>query len=154
MSEKFIPTIKAEKIKVEYDGFYLLDVETTTGFNFTVAVRGYNLKSWVNFEKSLTTGKSCKFRLVEEEEYMKYHWSSSDISDMKTSIASAGKGNRKPVFPKKPQKPILPKKSKTKEVKEAITKIKTDKTLPKTTKVSKIARTDRNIGDITAFMEN
>lgn len=74
---------KIEKIKVEYDGYYLLDCEMINGFKFKIPSRGYNLKSWYNFENSLSSSKSCTFRLVSEEEYMKYHWTTHDISEKK-----------------------------------------------------------------------
>jgi hypothetical protein len=125
-------TILPKKVKVEYDGYYLVESVTNDGRKTVVPARGYNLKSWFNFEKSLSMNISVEYHQVLESEYMKYHWSTHGMAEdddimNKNNIKSAGKGNRQPVFPKKPLKPKKP--------------IKT------------IAKTDRNIGDITAFME-
>ena len=82
---------KPEKEKVEYDGYYLVLAETTGGFRSKVGARGYNLKSWVEFHKSLSTTKEVSYIKVTEEEYMMYHWTSSKYTE-----------------PKKPPKEIAP----------------------------------------------
>lgn len=64
------------KERVEYDGYYLIDIVSRSGHKSTVEARGYNLKSWLNFEKSL--GSETKYRQVSKEEYMKYHWSGTE----------------------------------------------------------------------------
>ena len=135
VSEEVVLPKKPEKVKIDYDGFYLVNTVNRDGHKTSIPARGYNLKSWVNFENSLTMNISVEYQQVIESVYMKYHWSSSsfDISDEVVVIESAGDGNRKPVLPTKPKKPIFPKK----------TKIEDDK----------IAKTDRVIGDITAFLE-
>ena len=139
VSEEIVLPKKPEKVKIEYDGFYLVDTVDRDGHKTSIPARGYNLKSWLNFEKSLSMNISVEYHQVIESVYMEYHWSSSsfDISDEVVEFVPSGDGNRKPVLPTKPKKPILPKKTKKKTKADA-----------------KVAITDRNIGDITAFMEN
>lgn len=72
------------KVTVEYDGYYLIDVVSRSGHKSTVESRGYNLKSWLNFEKSL--GSDTKYREVTKEEYMKYHWSGTEYIEEPKSI--------------------------------------------------------------------
>lgn len=59
-------------LKVEYDGYYLIDVVARNGFCLTIPARGYNLKSWLNFEQNL--GSTVEYRAVSEQEWMKLHW--------------------------------------------------------------------------------
>lgn len=66
--------MKPIKEKVEYDGYYLIDVKTTNGHEFVIPARGYNLKSWLAFEKSLISVLSAQHRIVSEAEFMVYHW--------------------------------------------------------------------------------
>lgn len=72
---------KPVKEKIEYDGYYLLDVVFSSGHSFVVPARGYNLRSLTNFETGLTSTKSCVHRKVEESEWMKYHWTSFPWSE-------------------------------------------------------------------------
>jgi hypothetical protein len=60
------------KEKVEYDGYYFIDVVAKGGYKMCVPARGFNLKSWLNFEKSL--GSTCVYRTVTEKEWMATHW--------------------------------------------------------------------------------
>jgi hypothetical protein len=124
---------KPVKVKIDYDGYYLVDTIDCDGNKTSIPARGYNLKSWLNFEKSLKMNVSVEYRQVIESEYLKYHWTSFDMSDEVVEIESAGDGNRQSEFTNKPKKPIVSKKTKM--------------------DVDKVAKTDRNIGDITAFME-
>lgn len=62
----------APKQPVEYDGYYFVDAVGRSGHRVTIPARGFNLKSWVNFEKSL--GSAVEFRQVTEAEWMKTHW--------------------------------------------------------------------------------
>lgn len=109
------------KVTVEYDGYYLIDIVSRSGHKSTVDARGYNLKSWLNFEKSL--GSDAKFRQVTEEEYMKYHWSGTKYQE-EPKIT-------KPV--KKAVKKIAAKKTAKKTPsKKAVTKTPTKKAVKKT----------------------
>ena len=62
----------AKKAPVEYDGYYLFDVVARGGFRLTIPSRGYDLKSWLNFEKSL--GSAVEYRAVSEQEWTRLHW--------------------------------------------------------------------------------
>lgn len=130
--------------KVEYDGYYLIESVDINGRKSTIHSRGHKLKSWLNFENSLKMNVSVKYHKVTESEYMQYHWTSYvgkeyDV-DEEIVIESAGTGSRKSRGPITPVKPIKPKKHSPKgSISSSI--------------CDGIAKTDRNIGTITAFME-
>ena len=42
-----------QEFKVPRDGYFLIDVEWTHGFKHVIACRGYNLKSWLDFQERL-----------------------------------------------------------------------------------------------------
>ena len=65
--------------KIEYDGYYLIDVVARGGFCLTIPSRGYNLKSWLNFEKSL--GSTVKYRAVSEQEWTRLHWTQTPYEE-------------------------------------------------------------------------
>jgi hypothetical protein len=65
--------------KVEYDGYYLIDVVARNGFCLTIPARGYNLKSWLNFEKSL--GSAVEYRVVDEQEWTRLHWTQTPYEE-------------------------------------------------------------------------
>jgi hypothetical protein len=65
--------------KVEYDGYYLIDVVARGGFCLTIPARGHSLKSWLNFEKSL--GSAVKYRAVSEQEWTKLHWTQTPYEE-------------------------------------------------------------------------
>jgi hypothetical protein len=65
--------------KVEYDGYYLIDVVARNGFRLTIPSRGYNLKSWLNFEKSL--GSAVEYRAVSEQEWTRLHWTQTPYEE-------------------------------------------------------------------------
>lgn len=69
----------AEKAPVEYDGYYLIDVVSRDGLRLTIPSRGYNLKSWLNFEKSL--GSTVDYRAVSEQEWTRLHWTQTPYEE-------------------------------------------------------------------------
>ena len=71
------------KQPVEYDGYYFVDVVTRDGFRLTIPARGYNLRSWINFEQSL--GAQVEYRAVTERVWMKKHWTQTPYSEEKTA---------------------------------------------------------------------
>jgi hypothetical protein len=71
--------------KIEYDGYYLIDVVARNGFRLTIPSRGYNLKSWLNFEKSL--GSTVEYRAVEQQEWMKLHWTQTPYEEDSAGFA-------------------------------------------------------------------
>lgn len=87
------------KQPVEYDGYYFVDAVAKGGHKITVPARGYNLKSWVNFEKSL--GSTVEFRQVTEEEWMKTHWTHTPYDELPVTKKAVKKAPAKKVAPKK-----------------------------------------------------
>lgn len=67
------------KEKIDYDGYYFVDVVTKDGHKMTIPARGYNLRSWLNFEKSL--GCTTEYREVTEKEWMKTHWTQTPYEE-------------------------------------------------------------------------
>jgi hypothetical protein len=65
--------------KIEYDGYYLIDVVARNGFCLTIPARGYNLKSWLNFEKSL--GSTVEHRAVDQQEWTRLHWTQTPYEE-------------------------------------------------------------------------
>jgi hypothetical protein len=88
----------AEKAPVEYDGYYLIDTVSRSGHRSTIPVRGYNLRSWLNFEHSLNS--TTEYRAVTEKEYMKYFWSGTPYVEDEP----APKKTAKPAVKKSPAK--------------------------------------------------
>jgi len=90
---------KPVKEKVEYDGYYRIDVKSANGHLTKIYCRGYKLKSWLNFEKGLSYNIECKHQQVSEQEYMDNHWTKEPlgVEDVVVQIESSGTGNKVPV---------------------------------------------------------
>lgn len=100
------------KQHVEYDGYYFVDATAKSGHQVTIPARGYNLKSWVNFEKSL--GSTVEFRQVTEAEWMKTHWTQTPwIEEPKKKAVkkTVEKVAKKKVVAKKAVKKVATKKA-------------------------------------------
>jgi hypothetical protein len=94
--------IAAAKQLVEYDGYYFVDVVTRDGFRLTIPARGYNLRSWVNFEQKM--GARVEYRAVTEKVWMKTHWTQTPYEEEKP-VKKAAKKVTKKVPAKKIAKP-------------------------------------------------
>lgn len=92
--------IAAAKQPVEYDGYYFVDAVTRDGFQLTIPARGYNLRSWLNFEQSL--GAKVSYRAVSEKVWMKTHWTQTPYSEEKPQKKAAKKSPAKKIA--KPKK--------------------------------------------------
>lgn len=53
-----------------YD-YIQIDVTYITGFKFSIPARGYNLKSWIEFQESLSSVKKHTYKIITKEEYDK-----------------------------------------------------------------------------------
>jgi hypothetical protein len=63
--------------KVKHDACFILTIEHHSKFKHKVPARGYNLKSWLDFERSLTMTKKVTVKEVTFEEYKKLNpWAS------------------------------------------------------------------------------
>ena len=91
--------IAAAKQPVEYDGYYFVDVVTRDGFRLTIPARGYNLRSWVNFEQKM--GAQVEYRAVTEKVWMKTHWTQTPYSEEKPAKKVVKKAPAKKVAVKK-----------------------------------------------------
>jgi uncharacterized protein YajQ (UPF0234 family) len=65
---------------VEYDGAYKINSKLKNGFEINIYSRGYQLKSWINFEKSL--GAEVYFVAVSEEEFQQHQWYSIPFENL------------------------------------------------------------------------
>lgn len=107
----------APKQHIEYDGYYFVDAVAKNGHRITIPARGYNLKSWINFEKSL--GSTVEWRQVIEAEWMKTHWTQTPWTDEPKQ-----KAVKKAAVKKAPVKKAVKKVTAKKVVKKAVKKIK------------------------------
>jgi hypothetical protein len=60
-----------DNARVPRDAYYLIEVTLRTDFKFKIASRGYNLKSWLDFQKTMDV-KKVTYNEVTLEEYNKY----------------------------------------------------------------------------------
>ena len=116
--------------KIEYDGYYLIDVVARNGFCLTIPSRGYNLKSWLNFEKSL--GSTVEYRAVDQQEWMKLHWTQTPYEEDSPGFAilarkAAKKTAEKAAAKTKPVVKKTTKKTVKKSAKKATPKQSPDK---------------------------
>lgn len=75
------------------NGYYLLTVTMGSGKEFSFPIRGYKAKSWMEFETSL--GLQHSLAELEEHEYNKLHWTSSDITVESPALPKVSKNTRK-----------------------------------------------------------
>lgn len=60
--------------KVPIDSYYLMKVKWKGGFTHDILCRGYNLKSWVDFQKSIEYVESFSYEEITKAAYEKrYH---------------------------------------------------------------------------------
>jgi hypothetical protein len=72
VEEQQTPEIPKEKPKrVDNNAYFLLESKYGDK-TITMPVRGYQLKSWLNFVKSLNVEHA--YREVTEPEYLEHHW--------------------------------------------------------------------------------
>lgn len=90
------------KESIEYDGYYFVDAVTRDGFQLTIPARGYNLRSWLNFEQSL--GAKVSYRAVSEKIWMKTHWTQTPYEEKPAKKAPAKKAVKKAPAKKAPAK--------------------------------------------------
>jgi hypothetical protein len=64
--------------KILKDGYYQINVKMRDGFKFKVPTRGYNLKSMLEFEKSLDYVSDYSFKEITLKEYEKMIYGSPD----------------------------------------------------------------------------
>lgn len=91
--------IAAAKQPVEYDGYYFVDVVTRDGFRLTIPARGYNLRSWLNFEQKM--GAQVEYRAVTERVWMKTHWTQTPYEEKPQKKAVKKSPAKKIAKPKK-----------------------------------------------------
>jgi hypothetical protein len=96
------------KETVEYDGYYFIDAVSKNGLKLTIPARGYELKSWLAFEKAL--GSAVEYRAVDEKTWMKTHWTQTPYDELPVTKKPVKKVAKKP-----PAKKPVKKTSKTKK---------------------------------------
>jgi hypothetical protein len=65
-------SIKSKPIeRILKDGYYQISVKLEDGFRFKIPARGYNLKSLLDFEKSLDSVTEHSFKEISSKEYDK-----------------------------------------------------------------------------------
>jgi hypothetical protein len=109
----------AEKAPVEYDGYYLIDAVSRSGHRAVIPARGYNLRSWLNFEHSLNS--TTEYRAVTEKEYMTHHWSGTPYVEDEPAPKKTAKTAAKPAVKKATKKPAKKSPARKKSTKRANT---------------------------------
>jgi hypothetical protein len=118
---------KPVKEKIEYDGCYRIDSTTRDGKIVHIYCRGYKLRSWLNFEKSMDSIVLTEHHKVTEKEYMDHHWTAYPYDDDEEPVT---------IIIKQPvEKPLV-----------------VQKVTKNNIKTKKVSKTDRNIGDLSAFL--
>ena len=125
-TDEVIEVKKPVKQKVEYDGYYRIDSTTRDGNILHIYCRGHKLKSWLNFENSMITVILSEYHQVTEMEYMDHHWTAYPIDDEETVTVHIKQPVEKPLVVQKVAKNNI--------------------------KTKKVSKTDRNIGDLSAFL--
>jgi hypothetical protein len=57
--------------RINKDGYYQINVKLEDGFRFKIPARGFNLKSLVEFEKSLDSVTEHSFKEITKKEFEK-----------------------------------------------------------------------------------
>jgi hypothetical protein len=57
--------------KILKQGYYQINVKMSTGFKFKVPARGYNLKSLLDFQKTLGYVAEYSFKAITQKEHEK-----------------------------------------------------------------------------------
>ena len=57
--------------KIIKQGYYQISVKMSTGFKFKVPARGYNLKSLLDFEKTLNYVSEYSYKAISQKEHDK-----------------------------------------------------------------------------------
>ena len=120
---------KPVKQKVEYDGYYRIDSTTRDGNVLHIYCRGHKLKSWLNFENSMSSVILSEYHQVTEMEYMNHHWTAfpwTNEDEEETVTVLIKQTVEKPLVVQKAPKNNI--------------------------KTIKVSKTDRNIGDLSAFL--
>jgi len=113
--------------RVDYDATFRIESVSKTGHKVIIYSKGYKLKSWLDFEKSM--GYAAEYFPVSEEEYEKHQWYNIPFDD--------GKPPKAEKKSKEVKKPVAKKTSKA--AKSASKKTPVKKTVAKKTVVKKPA---------------
>lgn len=57
--------------KISKDAYIIISIENTDGFKFSIATRGYMLKSWNTFHEGIRSVKKTSWKEVSEKVYTK-----------------------------------------------------------------------------------
>ena len=135
-TSKIAVPVPAQPERVDYDGCYVITAISKTGQVFKTYSRGYKLKSWLTFERSL--GSEVSYQAVEEAEFEQHQWYNQPFEDEtvpKKAAKSAKKAPAKKAEKVSNAKPKPATKPQPKSVK------KSTKTAPKVIKKSTVKKT-------------
>lgn len=127
MKKKVITVVEpAAPVKIMSDAYLAIVIVHNDGFTFSIPARGYNLKSWLAFEKKLDIAKSVNYHeITAAEHFILQYGPPEKIVVKKPPIKKAAvkKPIKKPAVVKPVKKPIVKKPvAKVKAVKKPITK--------------------------------
>lgn len=64
--------------KVPYDAYYLMTVKWKHGLTHDILCRGFNLKSWIDFQKSINGVESYNYEEISRQQYDEYFYGVED----------------------------------------------------------------------------
>lgn len=71
-----------------------MQVTVEGGFKYKFAVRGYNLKSWLDFQNSLRSTKDCTYKVITEKEWVKLYYGETILSECPGDIEKRRRNTR------------------------------------------------------------
>ena len=88
---------------IKRDDYIIIDITWKSGFKHSVPCRGFNLKSQIEFQKSIFWIESYSYRVVTKKEYEESIWGSLEAVDteLKTSMTSSASPRKRGTSQKK-----------------------------------------------------
>jgi hypothetical protein len=122
MKKKVITAVKPEApVKIMSDAYLAIVIVHNDGFTFSIPARGYNLKSWLAFEKKLDIAKSVNYHEITAAEHFILQYGPPEKIVVK-KLAIKKSTAKKPVAKPSAVKPVKKPVAKVKSVKNPITK--------------------------------
>lgn len=119
---------------VNREDYIFMNVVWNTGFKHIVPCRGFNLKSWLQFQESLSNVKSYDWYIVSKDEWEERVWGSGSVADTEKTILKDNTRSRRKSGPSEPKDGK--KHSRIKQSVEVVTK-DTKKKSPSSTRTKK-----------------
>lgn len=122
MKKKVIAVVEpTAPVKIMSDAYLAIVIVHNDGFTFSIPARGYNLKSWLAFEKRLDIAKTIEYHEITANEHFLLQYGPPEKIVVKKPLiknAAVKKPIKKPAVVKPVKKPV----AKVKAVKNPLPK--------------------------------